>query len=437
MDKDDLNLGPPVEPYADQIHDDNYVLNELKRLAVESSDVFNKSISDATRGLLDVASHYPASPERLRFFKNGTRQFLQYNTVPEYSHPEDAHILSPSAGDTVTLQTTDDVVYAVQYELSLTWAFALNQALQTGDRLRVGMFSDSDGWFFEQNDSHAPDEGDFVIRRNGSEVARETSNIEIATTEFARLRLQTAWYRITRQKWTRSYPVDGYQKNPDVARTDPRPNKGPSRGNLPLRYELTAGSGTTDLELEAGSMAALLMSQTERITRAKNYRETFSIGSTGTYVPIVAFRKDPGRDLVRTEFTDTTIPKFTGNGDIFGLLLACGKENVRDANGNQLTDSNFSYPNEFNPNNSVLQVTTDVAQFPDDSGTPVTSTTNPGGYQLGLSTRYTSGSGGKIQESGSNIDNKRVLSSGDYGVLAVRATDTGDFDYEMTVEQDW
>jgi len=45
---DYLNTGPPVDPYAEEIKSDNYVLNELKRLAVESTDVFNKSISDAT-----------------------------------------------------------------------------------------------------------------------------------------------------------------------------------------------------------------------------------------------------------------------------------------------------------------------------------------------------------------------------------------------------
>jgi hypothetical protein len=184
-------------------------------------------------------------------------------------------------------------------------------------------------------------------------------------------------------------------------------------------------------------MAAILLSQTERITRAKNYRETFSIGTTGAYVPVVAFRKQPARELIRVEFTDTNVPKFTGSGDIFALLLACDKRNVLDANGNELQDSDFTNPNELNPLNSAVEVSTNVDQFPDNNGTPVTSTTNPGGYQLGLGTRYTSGSGGKITSTGAGIDAKRVLADSDYAVLAVRATATGDFDYETTIEQDF
>lgn len=434
---DDQNTSLPVNPRNERVHDDNYVLNEIKRMFVESRDVFGKNISESTRSLVDIASHYEQTPERLRIFVNGTRQLRQYNSVAEYNHTGDEHELIPSAGDTVRLESADDLVYAVQYELSSTWAFQLNQELQSGDRFRVGLFNDQNGWFMEQDGSHAPDEADFVIRRNGSIVSRDTFNIEIPTTQFGRIRLLTAWYRTTRQKWTRSYPEDGYQQNPDIARTDPRPNKGPARGNLPLRYEITAGSNTDNLKLIAGSMAGILLSQSERITRAKNYRETFTVNTTGTYVPVVAFRKKPARELVRVEFTDTNVPKFTGGGDIFALLVACDKSNVRDANGNELTDSDFSNPNELNDLNNVVEASTNVDQFPDNSGTLVTSATNPGGYQLGLGTRYTSGSGGKITSTGAGIDSKRVLSDADYAVLLARATATGDFDYETTIEQDF
>lgn len=402
------------------------------------NDVFEKQIADGTRGLIDIASHYAYTPERWRFYVDGQRQLLEYNSSPQYTHTEDTHQLSPNAGETITLETTDDVVYTVQYELALTWAFELQQSLESGDRIRVGMFDDQDGWFMEQNDTHTTEEADFVIRRNGMEVRRVTRELAVPTTRFARLRLRTAWYRITRQLWTQSYSSDGTQENVDVARTSAEPEKGPSKGNMPLRYEITAGPDTTDLVFEAGSTAAVLLGGTERITRAKNFRNTFSVTDTaGEYVPVVAFRCDPSRDIVRLEFTDTNIPKFTGSSDIYGLLLACPKEKVRDGSGNPLSDGDFSPPNELSGVNSVLETTTNVEQFPDSTGSVVTSAADPGGYQLGLATRYTSGAGGKITSSGTGINAKRVLADGDYAVLAVKTSSAGDFDYENTIEQDF
>jgi hypothetical protein len=411
-------------------------LELLRDMAEGWSDVFENQVT-SRKSLLDVAAHYPYTPERWRLSVDGQRQHLQYIDIPQYTHDVDSHDISPGAGETVRFQTADDVVYTVQFELALTWAFQLGQALQTGDRLRVGMFNDANGWFMEQTGAHATDEADFVIRRNGTPVSRTTVPLAVPTTEFSRLKLDTAWYRITRQKWTQSYPEDGEQINTVVAQTDAGDQKGPARGNLPLLFEITAGSGTTDLTLSVGSVAAALSGDTERVVRAKNYRETFTVNTTGTYVPVATFRKDPEMELIRTEYTDTNIPKFTGSGDVFGLLLACSKEKVLDANGEQLTDSDFATPNEFSPVNSAVEVTTNVDQFPDNSGTPTTSTTNPGGYQLGLATRYTSGSGGKITSTGAGIDAKRVLADGDYAVLVVRATATGDLDYETTIEQDF
>lgn len=402
------------------------------------ADVFGNQIT-ARQSLIDLAGHYEYTPERWRVFVDGVRQYIQYGSAPQYAHNVDTHDLTPAAGETVTLESADDVIYTVQFELALTWAFELSQQLQTGDRLRVGIFDDQDGWYMEQDSSHATDEADFVIRRQGSESSRDTFNIEYPTTKWARLKLETGWYRVTRQRWERSYPEEGEQQNPIIGRTDPLPNKGPAKGNLPLRFQITAGSGTSNLTLKAGSTAAILSGDPDNITRAKNYRETFTLatGTGGNYVPVLAFRRAPDGRLVRMEFTDTNIPKFTGNDDIIGLLLACGKEKVLDSNGNQLTDSNFDTPNELNNSNSVVQTTTDVAQFPDNTGTPVTSAANPGGYQLGLSTLYTSGSAGKIKATGTNTNAKRVVANGDLAVLAIKTPAAGDFDYEATIEQDY
>jgi len=79
-----------------------------------------------------------------------------------------------------------------------------------------------------------------------------------------------------------------------------------------------------------------------------------------------------------------------------------------------------------------------VAQIPDNGGAQVTSTTNPGGFQLGFGSQYTSGSGGssKAQKTGSSVQ-KRNLPNGDVAVLLAKSPSTGNIKGQITTAQDW
>lgn len=437
-DLSNVNDSEPTDPTARRVHDSNYVLNELKRLFVESKDVFDKQIADGTANQIDLASHYPQNPERWRVFVDGSRQLLQYTSIDQYTHTGDVHELSPNAGETVTFESTERPRYVVQYETAVTWAFAVTQSLQSGDRIRIGLFDDDDGWFFEHTGAHADQEGDFVVRRNANEVARTSDqDIAAAVTRFARFALGTGWYDITRQEWKRSFSEDGEQRNPTVGRTSVDDGRGPAKGNLPLRFEVTASDTTTDLTLEAGSAALVTLGAAEPITRTKGENSEGSIDVSGEWVPVEAYRVDPGRKIVNTQVLGFTLRKTTTSADTFLLFQVFDPSNVQDANGNELTDADFDPPNPMSGSNSVVQSSQAVDQVANADGVVSTSVADPGGYQLQTSSIYTGSGQSRTQSVNTFGVPKRELSSRDVGVVLAKSNSTGDISYDIRFEQDW
>jgi hypothetical protein len=419
----------------------------------DSQDAFDNFVSDRTN-VLDLASHYPYSPERWRLFVDGSRVFPEYadpvvNGLPQYTHgrmdgangaPKDVHTISPNAGETVVLETAERPRYVVQFELTATMAAQLNQEPVGDDRLRMGLYDGSDGWYFEQTATHATDECDLVSLRTGSEIYRDGPlDARVASTAFARLALTTGWYNITRQEWERSYSENGRQRNiliggPGQSSDDAR---GPETGNLPIRLEITADSGTSDLELLAGSAAQVNLGTTVPISREKTAEFTANIGTTDTWVPLYAIRVDPNRQIVNTQLVDTDVVEFSADADVRVMPIAASPSNVADGTGSALTDGDFSTPAEHTAANSVVEATSAVGEFPDSTGAVVTSAGAPGGYQLGFASAHTSGTGSKTQvESGAGTQ-KRGIRRDDYCVFLGYADATGDVSVEYITEQDW
>lgn len=419
----------------------------------DSQDAFDNLVTNRTN-VLDLASHYPYSPERWRLFVDGTRVFPEYanpivNGLDQYSHgrmdgangaAKDVHTLSPAAGETVVLETAESPRYVVQFELAATLAAQLNQELVGDDRVRLGLFDGSDGWFFEQRADLAADECELVCLRAGSEIYREgpfkTSRV---TTALSRLRLITGWYNLTRQQWEQSHSDGGRQRNvliggPGVSADDQR---GPETGNLPLRFDVTADASTSNLELYAGSCAQVNLGTTTAFTRQKTATVTTNIGTTGTWVPIHAIRVDPNRDIINAQLVDTDIVGFSGSDDVRVMPIACANSKVADGTGSALTDSDFATPTEHTPTNSVIESTSAVGEFPDATGSLVTSATDPGGYQLGFASSYTSGTGSKTQVESGGKTMKRGIRRDDICVFLGYADSTGDVTVEYITEQDW
>jgi hypothetical protein len=425
VDKDKLNTGSVPEVFRDQVHDDNYVLNELKTLQRKNNDAFGNSILNRTN-VLDLAAHYPYSPERWRIFVDGSRVFPEYTSVSQYTHDTDRHLLQPAAGETVVFESAEKPRYVVQYELACTLTFALNQSLQSGDSLVVGLYDGSDGWYMEQDGTHNDDEADFVTERSGTEVYRQ-ENLDIyrATTQFARLRLQSAWYDIARQKWSRSFPE--LNNNTDAF----------AEQENPVNYEIQASDSTTGLELEAGSAAQVNLGTTTALTRNKIATETFNIGTSGTWLPQFCLRIDPDNPNVNIQLSDVAIIEQETQSDVRVSAQACDPSNVLDSGGNELTSSDYSTPEILSDTNQALQISTAVEQFPNSSGTTVTSTDTPGGWQVGYDSLYTAQGNNTADQAAGNIASKRPIYSQDVIVFIANAGGTGGVSINYRSEQDW
>lgn len=413
-------------------------------------DAFNNDVTARTN-VLDLPAHYQYNPERWRLYADGTRLQPEYETtvndLPQYTHDTDRHILSPAAGETVTLRSAERPRYVVQYELAATFAFQLGQSLQSGDRVRVGLYDGTDGWYLEQTADHADDEADFVTERNGTVVHRESDqDIALPTTTFGRLRLQTGWYNITRQEWHRSYPElsarsgesdKWVQQNDRIATAGMPDARGPRYGNLPIYFEVTASADTTDLTLEAGSAAQVNLGQTTPLLRQKVAVFTDDITETDTWEPIRTLRLRPGIDIINAQVIDIDVGRYTVSDTVEILAVACNPDLVLDGNGDPLTDGDYSTPPEFMRANNVIETSAAVEQAPDETGTPQTSTTTPGGWQLNRAELFV-GSGNQPTGTTNVSDGvKRPMYGLDTLVLFARSANTGTVEYQIQTNQDW
>lgn len=426
----------------------SFAWRRLMEYLDENRDAFNNDVSQTTN-VLDLPAHYPYSPERWRIYVDGSRVQPMYDTVPQYEHRDDKHALIPNAGETVVFRSAERPRYVVSFELAASFAMQLNQELQTGDSIRSGLYDGADGWYFEQTGSHDPGEADFVSERAGTvQYRREDQDLFIPTTQLGRFLLQTAWYNISRQQWERSYPETDppanapdndlwTQQNRKITTGAMQNGDGPRTGNLPVYFEVTASADTTTLELLAGSAAQVNLGDTMQFNRIKKFFAEDPITVTGAWEPLRAYRIDPDRDIINTQIQSVNVAKYTSSADVEMLIMAADKSRVLDADGNELTDADFAAPPEASATNNILEESTAVEQFPDNTGTPQTSMANPGGWQLGRA-ELLNASGNQVASTVSLESNaKRPFYSLDYAVVLGKSANTGDMSYALQAPQDW
>lgn len=400
------------------------------------SDAFGNQVANRTN-VLDIASHYPYNPERWRLFVDGSRVFPEYGSVSQYNHAGDIHELKPAAGETVTFETAERPRYVVGYELAWTAAFLLNQSLQSGDSIKIGLYDGDNGWYMEQDGSHADDEADFVLERNNSEVYREEDvDIHLPTTTKGRLKLQTGWYDVTRNIWERSFPDGQNQANRQIGvfgSTD----QGSEVGNLPAHFEVTASGSTSNLILNAGSTSLINLGDTTPLKRSKQHNFTVNLDATGSWVPLWAARTQPDKEIINTQLVDVAINEFGGSADVEVSIQAFDPTKVADSGGNQLEDSDFSTPALFSSQNNTIETTTNVEQVADQNGTLQTSMSDPGGFQIGHDTLTTATGNAITSNEGGAVVAKRPIYGRDIGVFLAKSSTTGDITMSIRYEQDW
>lgn len=425
-------------------------------------DAFGNQLVRTTRNNADLASHYAYTPERYRFYRNGTRQVIHYDvsSVTDFfdkrANDEDVFILAPNGGDTLLFKTAERFRYTVNYVSEVSQSIALNQELtNTNDRITWGLDTSvdgdlSDGYFLEHLSSHDEGEIDAFIKRGGNVVGqRRNVTLEVAMSEFQRWQLDYNWYNVGQHSLTETYTTqrDGQFNNEKLIGSTESGDanagtggRGPISGNGHMVVEIEADASTTGLEAIVGSCSFTTLGGVGASVKAKGAETApYTPSQTGSWEPVFAMRVDPNRPNVTTEIRGMDLT--AGEGKL--MAIACDPSNVLKADGSggttTLADSDFSRPEEHSDQNSVLQVTdiSTVTQFPDNTGATQTTTANPGGYQLAFDTSRTSGEGNTQRQASANLQEKHGILDGDYAVAIVKPETTGtDMHVAYTVEMD-
>ena len=432
----------------------------VRRALATFTDAFGNQISLGTTNEADLASHYAYSQERYRVFVDGVRQQIQYDGFPtQFTDNPDSFSLEPQAdGEVVTLKTAERYRYVVQYVIQWSLAFQINQDLQAGDVWAVGYGNpdlenstddtpgpNADGWFVYQNSSNASDEVVLAEYRDGAEVDTATTTLTKLPQTWGRLAGNTNWYNVGETKLTETYVgienLKKAQQNDTVATVGVEDGKGPILGNQPVTASVKTGaSGAGSLELEVGSIGVRTFGNVTGILRTKTFDfEQAYEGTAGEFEPLLAIRVDPDRREVNTQFSVLEPLEFSQTDDLVLIANIFDKDNVLDTNGDPLVDGDYSTPPELSTLNSVIETSDAVAQVVDSTGTPQTSMTDPGGYQVAYGSLTSSGAGGQgnARVSSRARTQKRAVPNGDVAVIMARSDSTGTINGDVQFEQDW
>jgi len=404
-------------------------------------DVFGKLIADNTRSEGNIASHYPYNPERWRLYSGSVsesnRIFLMYGDDTRYEHQRfngrgeyDVHKLKPTAGETLIMQAPEIFRYVVGYEALVTQALSINQELNPGDYIRIGPFDGSDGYGTEFNGEMGAGQCETFIMRDGTKVARDYTSIRKISESFTRFAHRFAWYNVGRAHLSQTYSQAGNQIQDSQTGISTDKGRGPRQGNLPIRFEVYADSGTSNLTLNAGSAGWQTFGDVFPNVRPKFAHVEATVDTANTWTPVAAIRKHPNLKLVDVTIQNLQLGDFSATGDVAlaGFSISPTKT---DASG-------FVTPLTHDSRNSVVEHTTNVTTFPNNTGDIVSSANNPGGFQAGYSRYYEAGVGSNQRVSETETANvKRGILNTDTIVILANTDNTGDIAFDYLTVQDW
>lgn len=415
-------------------------MGDLQNNDIDGSiTAFDQLIGDTTTNKADIASHYPHSAERHRLYINGSRFNLLYDSTPKFIDNADDWTLSPDAGDTIEYYTAEKFRYAVGYVIAIGQAFQTNQELKDGDKVILGYgdadlannMANADGWFVEFTSGNPEGHAFMTTYRDGTEVDRRLIRFEKPITDWGRIQNELNWYNVGNRKVRESYTVEGRQINPTQNRSSVDGGKGPISGNHRLVFGVQAGPNTDNLELLTGSSDCIIKGNARAIIRDKAGALTAQYDNltANNFEAIAALRVDPERDNTNVQLTGLNVVE-TGVATDVQLLAISAEPSRTDATA-------FDTPIEHSSVNSVLEVTTNVNEFPDDTGVQTTDASNPGGYQLGYASQYASGLGSNERISQTGRVRKRNVYNGDEVIFLAKAEESTSITFEYNTEQQW
>jgi len=437
---------------------DDWAANKAVIQLAQSSDAFGKTVADITQTKADIGAGYSFNPEKLRFYDEGNRVFLQYVSSAKFTDAADVWRLQPNADNVLRLETAEKYRYTVGNVIGVSRAFEANKKvteLQGDDKIVLGYgrpdlendMANADGWFWEW-DSNLTEENQVRLTeyRNGTQVFNKVTKTNKALDAWTRIEDKFNGYNVGIDNRIETYTKldrDGFVKqvNDNLGGTANVEGKGPKSANKHVTFNVRSDANTTDLELDVGSIAVIAFGNHTPQVRVKaadlgsSYEATtLSYTATDLYEPLFAIRRDPNKDNISTDITSLDLNEFSG-GDDAQILGIAVDPNKTDA-------SNWVTPNEHNSDNSAVQITEDVTSYPDINGNIVDGNTNayvsdPGGYQLGLSNCFVEGRGTNIRRSSTQKVRKRKIQNGDVLIILGISSTTGDFAVTFDTEQDF
>ena len=352
-------------------------------------DSFGKQVTNGVRNQIDISSTNTFSPERLRYFKNGTRIRLANDTT--FTDQEGEFLIEPAAGDTCRLQTAERPRYVVGFDAVASLEGQVLTSLGSGDTVKYGLDDDQtpqNAAYFEIN---GDSDNRLVLVKGGSEVKSQTFEYPrgVDETEPIRYEITYNWYGVGTFQFSIFYTENGQKDgekaiNKLVGELAVDSEKTVNDANFHLFHEVDAT--TSGQRLSAGSYGFNTLGDVSVTSRTKVSRIVGSAGNysgTGNYEPIAAARVNPDRAEVFAQLTSVEAIPDAGDGELMAIVVP---ESKTDA-------SNFTTPVQQSPDNSVIEETTDITTFPDQDGNVVTDAANPNGYQVGFYATEITGQG--------------------------------------------
>lgn len=402
---------------------------------IRGQDAFGKLVADGTRNTVDIPSHYNFNPERHRLLENGS-QVETSDISSQFTDTPSSYKLEPNAGNSLTLHTAERPRYIVGYESQVSTAGMLTSDLGSGDTYTVGMndFQSPENTAYFEINGDSPNR--IVLQKEDNEVASSefTFPEEVNPTDPIRYEIQYNSYNVGRFQFKLSYTddskeVNSKQRNEIVGELVVDNEYALGDWNQHLFHKLNAANSGKGVEV--GSFAYIILGNVNETNRSKGgtFRD-LSYGGSGDYEALAALRVDPEQGNVYSQLQNVSVFPDGGSGT---LIVVVVKESETDASG-------FSVPPEMSNKNSVVETTTNVAEFPDVDGNTVTSDPDPNGYQVGFTTFEQSGTGSQTRTQASQmIENKRPIYDDNVALFLYKADSSTarTVNVNYFVEQDW
>lgn len=427
------------------------------------ADNFGRLVANELEDILVVDGEKDFTPERLRYFKDGTRRFLQYGTDSNFSEVQSGHLIEPDAGQTLTLQTAERAYYPVGNDLWPSMARRITQAPQSGDAVGGGYGvidlanfdptnitysgTTADGFFWYHTADTGLERVALALVQAGSVEFDTTVGLTKAADILTIIEQRLNYYDVGPSVYRETYtdvannPLNPQQNEPigAVANDD---GKGPATGSHRVTVAVSQAPGNSGLGVEMGSVGVRTPGSSEPNYKTKSHEIVLSNGNTtdGTYQVCGAIRGENDRPTVKLRIPEINITATPGSGtnDVEVIVVAVDPANT-DAD-----DKTLSTPTEHSESNSVVeQVADNTIVGPDagDGGTGITGAvaantmTNPGGYQLARDVVDSEGSGSKQSVQQASQSGNREIYDTDIGLFFVESATAGDVVVQVGTDQ--